>query len=583
MKKILLTLFAMAITASSWAVRVNPQPAQITQKDGTVITVYGHGDEHYSWYTLADGTLLCHVGSDFYVANINDKGELSPSKILAHEPAQRSAAEMALVKAQPKERFSRMIEAMAKETALRKTSLGTRATYFPHSGQPKALVILVNFADTTFSLPNPKASFDDYFNAAGRPKNLGNGESQNYGSVAQYFSDMSFGQFKPQFDLVGPVTLSRSLAYYGQDGSTHDIHLNDMMKEACTLVDDSVNFADYDQDGDGKVDLVYFVYAGYSQSFTQNSSDCIWPQMGRGTVGTFDGKVVNLYGVSNELNGYPGAFSKAPLKRINGIGLFCHEFSHTMGLPDIYPTISSAYADNQAMEYWDLMDGGEYLYNGHYPTPYTPWEREAMGWMSIDTLQEAQIVRLTPIADGGKPYKILSQDPNQYLIVENIQNTGWNTKQYGHGMLVYRVNYPYQTVNYDDSPNNTKGRPSITIVPADSVLMTSANVKTAEDRQAYLKSLAGDPFPGTSNVTELTNVQLQNLTLTDKPIYDIEEKDGIVTFKFINKDLVDAIQEVNAPEATGRVYNLNGTYVGESLKDLPAGIYIKDKKKVIVR
>ena len=62
---------------------------------------------------------------------------------------------------------------------------------------------------------------------------------QNYGSVQQYFADMSDNQFIPQFDVVGPVTVSKNSAYYGKNGGDDgsDTNFPQMIKEACQQVD----------------------------------------------------------------------------------------------------------------------------------------------------------------------------------------------------------------------------------------------------------------------------------------------------------------------------------------------------------
>ncbi|MGI6223458.1 MAG: M6 family metalloprotease domain-containing protein [Prevotella sp.] len=586
MKKLLFFLCLFMTATYVQAVKVNPEPAVITQSDGTQLTVYAYGDADCHWYTTADGVLLVHVGTNYYVANVTADGALQSSKMLAHEPALRTVAEQRIIKAQDRQLFTKSMD--TKLDALRRISIANNS-YFPHEGSPKALVILVNFADSTFSLADPVKSFNQYLNSTlenGSLENFGNRENRNYGSVRSYFNDMSFGQFTPQFDIVGPVTMPQGLAYYGSNnGSIIDAKVGEMMSAACQQVDDEVNFADYDSDGNGYVDLVYFIYAGYSESFSQNSSDCIWPRSGTMTIGTFDGKQVSRYGVNNELNGYPGAFSKAPYKRINGIGLFCHEFSHTMGLPDFYPINTSAQVDNQAMEYWDLMDGGEYLDGGYCPTPYTPWEREVMGWMSLETLSEAQYVEMQPVQNGGKAYKVLA-DNGEYLILENIQNHGWNLRQYGHGLLVYRIDYPYTTVNFNDNPNNTKGKPAVTIVPADGLLISSYSIDgETVTRDQYNSSHAGDPFPGTSGVTELTSVTLNESTLTTAPLYDIQEdtEAGIISFAFIDRQYSSIQGITEKAQTNGNVYTLDGRYVGTSLNGLAKGIYVKDGKKIVIK
>ncbi|HEY9551525.1 MAG TPA: immune inhibitor A domain-containing protein, partial [Prevotella sp.] len=281
-------------------------------------------------------------------------------------------------------------------------------------------------------------------------------------------------------------------------------------------------------------------------------------------------------------------YKDAPARRINGIGLFCHEFSHTLGLPDMYTDYPD---DNQEMEYWDLMDAGEYTDNGYTPTPYTPWEKETMGWVKIDTLKEAQKVTLQP---GDFRKIVADNNEGEYLILENMQQQGWARKLYGHGMLVYKVDYKTDVVNFYDRPNNIKGQPGMTLVAADSLLINSARVFTrVADSSAvkpysqatYFTSLTGDPYPGTQNVTTLARVKLNRSTL-GKPLYHInEDASGVITFNFLEENIAAGIEHmptVIAKTADNRVFTIDGRLVGTSLTGLPKGIYIVNKKKIVI-
>ena len=579
----LFTIIVLFVSIASQAAKVSPEPITVVQPDKALLTVYGHGDEHLSWYTTADGVILVHEGCSYYVAAIDQSGNLLATTQLAHERGERTLREDALVKAQDRTLFYNSLQRNRQVALTRSIPIGTfNPPYFPHTGSPKALVILVQFKDTVFSMSNPRQSFSDYLNAEGPLSNYGNMESRNYGSVRQYFKDMSQGKFTPQFDVAGPVTLDSASAYYGKNsGSITDVHVSDMVREACAAVNNEVNFADYDSDHDGLVDLVYIIYAGWSESVGGNSSDCIWPKSSWIYNLSFDNVNIRRYGINNELNYFPNKkFTSNPeiTRRINGIGLFCHEFSHTMGLPDFYYPDAP---DNQEMEYWDLMDNGEYTDNGYTPTPYTPWEKEVMGWTSLQTITEAK--RYTLANDSA--LKVEAEN-GEYMILHNVQKTGWNKAQLGHGMVVYRVDYPYDTVNMSDNPNKTFGTPAMTLVPADSLLISSYNVDNVKyTSQDYFNSLAADPYPGTTNMTEITSVKLNKSTL-NKPIYNITETDGIIAFDFLERNPATgiALQSANGNgQKIEKIYTIDGRYVGTSMAGLPKGIYIKGNKKIIVR
>ena len=581
MRRILLTICLVIMATSMWASRAYKHPRTVTQPDGTQLTVIAHGDEDLSWYTTTDGVLLVQEGDHFFVAQVAEDGSLLPTAILAHEKDFRQKAEANAVDHQSRELFAGNADKLKRRNLARRIGVGNATPpYFPHTGSPKSMVILIEFQDSTFSVPNPRKTFNDYLNAEGPLTNEGFREDRNYGSVRQYFKDMSNGQFTPQFDIYGPVKLPKKLSYYGNDqGNNKDVNFNAMLKDACTLMDDSLDFSQYDADNDGFVDLLYVIFAGYSQS-VGGPSYTIWPKSGTTNFGTFDGKKISRYGLNNELNYTPSyRFSAPPYKRINGIGLFCHEFSHTLGLPDMYATDNSAKIDNQCMEYWDLMDYGEYTDNGYTPTPYTPWEKEVMGWTELQELTEPAIVTL----DNQEARKITNSENDEYLILHNVQTTGWASRQLGHGMLVYRIDYNHSNVNITDYPNNTAGKPGITVVAADNLLINGDNKSYTplEHQQSH----AGDPFPGANNVTQLLSVKM-NATTIRKPIYDIVEDNGIITFKFLDQNLGTGIEDLildNTNDTKLPIYGIDGRRMETSPKSLKKGLYIQAGRKFVVK
>ena len=604
MKKILLSItFALMSIVSGFAAKAHSALTTITQSDGSQLTIRLHGDEHYSWYSTTDDVLLVQVGKNYYVAQVEEDGTLKATPQLAHNAGKRGTVEEQVINNQNKEKFLNSLN--AEPQALAKPFGEVYPAYFPHTGSPKALVILVEFQDVKFKTSDPVATFTHYLKGAeGEAAPEANNAyvtkgMVNYGSVSQYFNDMSQGKFTPQFDIVGPVTVSKNSAYYGGNaGKATDVNLAQMIAEACKGVSDKVNFADYDQNNDGYVDLVYVIYAGYSESINGNSSDCLWPKSGTNAFyepGTnnllkLNGKRICRYGINNELNATPtvvnNQFNGMPL--LNGIGLFCHEFSHTMGLPDLYPTVETSRVDNQNPEYWDLMDGGEYTYSGYFPTPYSPWEMEVMGWTTpVELGDEAKQVNLNSYASDRTTYKINGKN-DEYLLIQNIQTDGWwrgITKAYNTGMLVWRIDYPYTTVSLDNRLNNEIGKPNVMIVPADGYVISAYNVTDDDESKAkYKASLKADPFPGANNVTELLSVKLNKSTLK-KPFYNIKETNGIITFDYL-KDYATGIDQTLADKDTEKnqsIFSLDGRYLGNDASKLTKGIYIIGKKKVVIK
>lgn len=488
-------------------------------------------------------------------------------------------------------------------------------SYVPHKGSIAIPVILVNFNDVQFSINKPKEAFEQFFNGT-EQKSMGNGNAKNHGSVAQYFSDMSSGAFTPTFKIYGPVTLDQDETYYG--GNTHgnnsDENPRDLVKDAIAKlqsssekIDDATTFC---ADGNS-VDCVYIIYAGVGQNYSTypNAADdvatAVWANTGS-ISGSLANKSLRWYSMAGELTPvYLNSNEEFDTENgtvpcIAGVGVTCHELSHALGLPDFYPTSASAQVDNQEMEYWDLMDGGEYGANGFYPTAYTAWEKKQMGWPVVITELDGdqQVTIANSTEEGGTAYKITNPDNNnEYFMLESIQQKGWNRYQYGNGLLVYHVNEPNNgTVNIFDRYNNTKGYPGMAVVPADGACLSSY---LDANKDTYTSSLRGDLFPGTGNGTNMNVMELSDTNVqpnwcwynsdkteklpTNKALRNItyDTSTGIVSFDYIH-DTTTGIKGIeHNGTTTKRIYTLDGRYVGQDFNALPHGIYIIGGKKIV--
>ena len=596
LKQLSLIVCLMLCSLTTWAAKAESIPVQVRQADGSVITVILCGDEHINWYTTLDGVLLVQgADNNYYIGKVEKSGNLIATKQLAHEAHTRSQVELNLIAKQDKEKFFAYVNKIAEESenAYDNSPL-TRSPiidsgyngvpYFPHTGSPKALVILAEFQDTTFTIQDTKNVFTNYLMNEDHFSDKRYNQDQNYKGVRGYFKDCSYGKFTPVFDVVGPIKLPKAHAVYGAGNDRMDL----LLADACAVVDGMVNFADYDANNDGIVDLVYVIYAGHSANTSGNKDTNIWPKSGTITISNkFDGKSIRRYGVSNELNGSEKT-SKSN-KKINGIGLFCHEFSHTLGLPDIYAYNTDAEnQDNQGMEYWDIMDGGTGIRGGRVPASYLAWEREVMGWMKIDELKnDITINNLKSIDNGGKAYKIVNpKNSNEYIVLQSIQkgawNQGWGDNTYGKGLFAYRISYKSGKVNIFDYPNNLKGKPRVIPIPADGKILAAANA--GGKLNVYTAQLNGDPYPynGKNKIDSFT---LYDGSILKWSIFDIVENDAerYVSFKFKNNETtgIQSPSIIERSTSDNHIYTLDGRYVGTDASILPHGIYIQNNKKFV--
>ena len=596
LKQLSLIVCLMLCSLTTWAAKAESIPVQVRQVDGTVITVILRGDEHINWYTTLDGVLLVQgEDNNYYIGKVEKSGKLVATKQLAHEAVSRSQAERNLIAKQDKEKFFTYVNKIAEESenAYDKTPLtrgpiidtGWRGVpYFPHTGSPKALVILAEFQDTTFTIQDTKDVFTNYLMNEDHFKDKRYNQDQNYKGVRGYFKDCSYGKFTPTFNVVGPVKLPKEQTYYGAGSD----NIKALIEDACSAVDGMVNFADYDANNDGIVDLVYVIYAGHSANIGGNKTTDIWPKSGTVTISKkLDGKSIRRYGVSNELAGLENKTKDK--ETINGIGLFCHEFSHTLGLPDIYAYNTDAEnQDNQGMEFWDIMDGGTGIRGGRVPASYLAWEREVMGWMEINELKDScSINNLKSIDNGGNAYKIVNpKNSNEYTVLQSIQkgpwNQGWGDGTYGKGLFAYRISYPSGKVNVFDYPNNVKGKPRVIPIPADGKILAAANA--GGKLNVYTAQLNGDLYPYNGN-NKTNNFKMYDGTILNKSIFDIVENDAAryVSFKFKNNETngIQAPSIIERSTSDNRIYTLDGRYVGTDASILPHGIYIQNNRKFV--
>ena len=391
------------------------------------------------------------------------------------------------------------------------------------TGKHQGLVILIQFKDLQFVSDDTKQTFTRFFNEKGYQEN------GNTGSVKDYFLEQSYGQLEIDFDIAGPYTAKGTLAYYGAPlGDTQDVRVLDLIVEAIDAASKDVDFSKYDWDGDGEVDQVFIICAGYDESGGAKS-DYIWPHewklSAQGVSLSYNGKKIDRYGISTELW---GSESKNPEKNLSGIGTACHEFSHCLGLPDFYDTTFSG--NIFGMGQWDVMDLGYTNNNSCTPAGYTSYERWFCGWLTPTELNEqTRINDMKPLITAPEAYILYNEaNRNEYYLLENRQQVGFDQSLNGHGLLVLHVDYDEQKWA-SGLINATVDHQCMTIIPAD------GNLKSTT------ASYAGDPFPGKSGNIELTNYSNPAATLyhenvdgrklMSKRLDNITESgDGLISF-----------------------------------------------------
>ncbi len=514
------------------AIPAYPYPVKVKQADGTVLTIVQRGDEHGHYTVTTDGKpLLFNAASGNYEYAKLLNGALVASGIKAAEASQRMAEAKAFLQAQQAEsildvcrqnRQNRLVQAarVHRSNAPQKSAASDvqshRLTTYPVKGEVHTLVILVQFADTKFTTTG--SDVQQFYNAMFNEQGFTYSNGAN-GSVRDFYVENSAGAFQPTFDIVGPVTLPQNCYYYGTNLGSGDnpARLEEFVREACTLADPQVNFADYDNDGDGEVDNIYFYYAGYGAA-DSGESRTIWPHASTyqematqagltGATLTLDNVNIGNYSCSNEINGTVTTPQPA------GIGTFVHEFGHVLGLADHYDVGYGTATFDPGK--FDTMATGSYNNNGNTPPAFSAYERACLGWTDLVNFpSDTDILGVLPdLKDSNKAFRVSVDGTkgNEFFVLENRQQKGWDAYLPGHGMLLWHIDYDKDAWT-NDEVNITGSHQRVDIVEAD-------NKRTEATR-------AGDPFPGTSNVTrwQLTSWADENVLELD----DIEEKGGII-------------------------------------------------------
>ena len=535
---ILLSLFIIPVALSMPA-----KPGTwrtITLTDGRQVTAQLCGDERFNFLLSADGTCYAFDPATLCYA---------PTSIQALQAQAAAPQSEGMRRARPRRSSDR--EQYATDEFI---------------GRKKGLVILADFPDQEFQEGNDKALYLRILNE------IGFSEGRFKGSVKDYFLAQSGGRFELDFDVVGPVRMDSSYTYYGQRGNEVDMYADLMVIEACRKADADINFADYDWDGDGEVDQVFILYAGLGES-NGGAPNTIWPHeytltgWGRSPL-HLDGVTIDTYACSNEVD---------PGRNIEGIGTICHEFSHCMGLPDLYDTF---YAGNYGVGHWDLLSHGGWNDGGFTPAGYTSYEKMVCGWLTPVELsdEDAQIDGLRPLSQGGDAYIIYNQaEPNEYYLLENRQRTGWDASVPGSGLLVLHVDYDKAIWqwNYVNTIVDNRNVPGSDRVFNDHQRLTIIHADNDDDKSYW--SVAGGYY---SRQTESTDAYpyLQNDSLTDnsspaavlhngnvdrhrfmnRGIHDITvQPDSSVSFRYaaLSERIIymDSLS-ANRPDTTGAIF-----------------------------
>ena len=521
MNRTIITLLSIGLLSLvARAIPADPRPVQVTQPDGTTLTISLHGDEFYHFTTTIDDYTVVKDARGYYsYARLVDDRLVSSGRI-ARDAAQRSADDKAFLSTLSK----RLINPSMVKTG--QTQMSRRNSSMRRVGSDglmdydrfKGLIILVNYSDKSFSMNNPNSFYDAMVNTHDfKGYNQGTRFVSMTGSVRDYFYDNSNHIFDPSFDIVGPVNVDLSCTF-PQSTTNSDQLFHQVLEAADPLVD----FSKYDSDGDGYVDMVFFLVAGFSASYGGNNEDYLWPHMFYlYSAPRHDGKRFGLYACSTEISGWEGYGSRA--YDIGGIGTFCHEFGHVLGLPDLYDTdYSGNGGESRHPEGWSIMAGGSGNNYGRNPVGYSLYERYALGFTTPTLIDQGGALSIDPLDVSNQGYRLNTKNKNEFFLIENRQSGKWDRNLPGHGMLIAKVDSTSERIWQMNEVNVNPQHMCYELLRAN-----------YEGRDGQ-----GDPFPGNSGKTTITNFTTPSLLTWDKRMSEyifenIKEQDGIINLNVV--------------------------------------------------
>lgn len=443
MPKRYLTIIATFLFATSMALAKPALPGLriLYQPDGTSFMAELRGDEFGHILLSSQGHALVQGSDGFYdYAHFDENGAMLDSGVhfaSVNAPSDVVRASFAI----PYDKLAANAYRRRSAVKAEKTNIirrlnskrGGVATKGTGDGKKHGIVILVNYQDVEF-----RYSASDFRDLLTKP---GYSVSGAHGSAKEYFDAQFQGMYDFEFDVFGPVTISKERAYYGgNDSDGQDKAPAEMIVEACRQADAEVDFSLYDDDGDGEVDNVFVFYAGGDEA-EHAGEDCIWAHAwyirgGAGIRLDLDGKIINRYACASELL----TENSGKTFSLTTIGTFCHEYSHTLGLSDLYDTDydKSGGTSSAVWNTTSLMDHGNYNDWGKCPPYYNAIEREMLGIGECLTLSSGRL-ELPAIHRSNQYYRIDSDVEGEYYLIESRANEDWDTYVGGKGLLVYHV------------------------------------------------------------------------------------------------------------------------------------------------
>ncbi len=313
------------------------------------------------------------------------------------------------------------------------------------TGTGTCLVILLEWTDhPADKVSHPNSEYVDMMFSTG---------AYPTGSMNDYYREISHGLYGVQGTVHG---WAQDDDPYSSITPTDYYQVRDLMREAVLQLDPVIDYSQFDNDGpdgvpnsgddDGRVDALFFVHAGPGREATGDDND-IWSH-----AWSFSDAALNVDGV--QCYSYSVEPEESPDGSMVAVGVFCHEYGHVLGLPDLYDTDYSTAGVGE----WCLMSGGSWGRRpgdppGSCPVHMTAWCKEQLGWVDPVAITASTLGLTVPRAeDNPVAYRVWragDASGDEYFLIENRRPVGFDEAllrrqiDYGlpqpEGLIIYHV------------------------------------------------------------------------------------------------------------------------------------------------
>ncbi len=426
------------------------------QPDGARVTVFQRGDAFAHWLEDSAGHPLVETPEGVVYALLGADGALVPTtgRVGVADPVALNIPRgivptRASGLARPAN--PRAKPGLASAPALQ----GGGGAFATATGTVKNLVVLLRFSNhgpsgQNRTLPS-QANVSTIMNAVG-----GDVALAPTGSVRDHYLETSYGQFTIDSTVVGWIDVPNTETYYANGTSGLTSRTWELIIAGLNAADASIDFTQFDSDGDGKIDAITFLHSGYgaewggTDQYGTASVNRMWSHKWEiPTWTSAEGVTVQDYNISPGLWGTSGS---GPGR----IGVVCHELGHFFGMPDLYDTDGSS----QGIGNWCLMAGGSWGFDSsqRYPSHMSAWAKVKLGWVFPTTIQPGA-QSLPRVETNATIHKIDNgYAPGEYLLVENRQPTGFDAQIPQGGLAVWHCDEAKGSFGSND-PDNDEGYP----------------------------------------------------------------------------------------------------------------------------